>query len=69
MLWMLGAEAEALQLLAATIAHARDLGHPFTLALVLAYGAMVHQFRDQPEAVEKHTIEALALCRKHGVVY
>ncbi|MCB0064410.1 MAG: hypothetical protein KDE19_19935, partial [Caldilineaceae bacterium] len=68
-LWMLGAEEDALQQLTASVDHARALSHPYTLALVLAYGAMLHQFCGRPNAVAALATEALAICRKHGIAY
>ncbi|MEZ4868573.1 MAG: AAA family ATPase [Caldilineaceae bacterium] len=68
-LWMLGEREKAAQQMRATIEHARALGHPFTLALVLAYSAMLHQFGGEPATVVATTTEALALCHKHGITY
>ncbi|MEZ4734238.1 MAG: AAA family ATPase [Caldilineaceae bacterium] len=68
-LWMGGTPAAAFQQLATTIGQARALDHPVTLALVLAYGAMLHQFQHTPATVQALAAEALAICRKHGIVY
>jgi predicted ATPase len=53
----------------ATIAQARSLAHPFSLALTLAYAAMLHQFRREPAAVQQLAAEAIAVCAKHGNPY
>jgi DNA-binding SARP family transcriptional activator/predicted ATPase len=69
LLWMLGQPEAAAHQMRTAIAQARDLGHPFTLALVLAYAAMLHQFRCEPERVAQLTEEALGICAKHGITY
>lgn len=51
------------------IASARQLHHPFSEAIALAYAALLEVFRgDSPAALERGR-EAVALCRKHGFVY
>ncbi len=56
-------------LAAESIAVARQLRHPFSEAIALAYAALLEAFRgDTPAALERGR-EAVALCRKHGFVY
>lgn len=68
-LWLRGFPDRALAEIHATIDHARELSHPFSLALALAYAAMLHQFRGEPHAVEERSAEAAALCAKHDFRY
>lgn len=69
LLWLLGQPEAAVQQMQETIAYARDLAHPYSLALVLAYGAMLHQFRREPDQVIRLAEEALAICTKHRITY
>jgi tetratricopeptide (TPR) repeat protein len=68
-LWMLGRSEQAMQQMQATIAQARSLAHPFSLALTLAYAAMLHQFRREPAMAQQLAAEAMAVCTKHGNPY
>jgi DNA-binding SARP family transcriptional activator/predicted ATPase len=67
--WMLGDPDRALEYSRQNVARAEDLGHPFSLALALAYEAMLYHFRDEPEAARGRAEEAAALCRKYGFRY
>jgi predicted ATPase len=69
MLWLLGDAAGSLIQSEKTIRFAADLPHPFSLALALAYSAMLHQFLDEPDAAESRAEEAAAICRKHNYQY
>src|SRR4029453_5074001 len=42
-------------------------GHPFSLAIALAYAAILHQFRREPRAVHEQAEAAIALCTEQGV--
>lgn len=68
-LWLLGRPDQAMQQIQATIAQARSQAHPFTLALTLAYGTILHQFRREPAVVQQLAAEAIAVCAKHGNPY
>jgi DNA-binding winged helix-turn-helix (wHTH) protein/tetratricopeptide (TPR) repeat protein len=50
------------------IAHARELGHPFTLALALVFAAFVHQARRDVDGAFRRAVEAGAISREHGFV-
>src|SRR5262249_13716118 len=50
-------------------AQAQGLSHPFTLAAVLDYGAMFHQFRRKPRAVHEQAEAAIALCTEQRFAY
>ena len=56
----------AVQQSAEAIALARNLGHPFTLTLGLAFAAFVHQVRRDALMVRQHAVEASALAGEHG---
>jgi predicted ATPase/DNA-binding SARP family transcriptional activator len=53
----------------ASIAAARQLQHPFSEAIALAYAALLEVFRGDSLAALERGREAVALCRKHGFVY
>jgi len=54
---------------ARNIAIAEELSHPFSLALALAYSAIQHQYRREPEAAEELAEAAAAVCHKNGFRY
>jgi predicted ATPase/DNA-binding SARP family transcriptional activator len=63
------ADDAARALAASSIAAARQLHHPFSEAIALAYAALLEVFRgDCPAALERGR-EAVALCGRHGFVY
>jgi predicted ATPase len=53
----------------AALARARELEHPFSLALALNYAAILHQFRREPRATHERTEVATMLCREQGFAY
>ena len=67
--WQLGDTSEAIAKCEESIALARERSHPFSLAIALAYAAMLDVFRqDSAQALSRAT-EASELCRKHGFAY
>ena len=52
-----------------TVARAESISHPFSLALALAYSAMLHYFRDVPEPAQERAEAAGAVCRRYGFRY
>ena len=48
------------------IAYARDLEHPFTLALALVFGSLVHQWRRDVLSTRERAVEAASLAREHS---
>ena len=68
-LWGLGYPEQAVQRSCEALALARDVHHPFSLALTQAYAAMLHQFRQEPHTASKHADMALALCTEHSIAY
>jgi predicted ATPase len=68
-LWGLGYPEQAVQRSDEALALARDVHHPFSLALTQAYAAMLYQFRREPHTASKHADMALALCTEHSIAY
>jgi DNA-binding SARP family transcriptional activator/tetratricopeptide (TPR) repeat protein len=68
-LWLLGFPDQALEENRRNIAIAEELSHPFSLALALAYAAIQHQYRREPEAAEELAEAAAAICHKNGFRY
>jgi predicted ATPase len=48
---------------------ARDVSHPFSLAIALDYAAMLSVFREDAELARARAEESSAICRKYGFVY
>jgi predicted ATPase len=49
-----------------TLVLARGLGHPFTLAQMLFWSALLYQLRREPQVALAQVEEALALCTEQG---
>jgi DNA-binding SARP family transcriptional activator/predicted ATPase len=67
--WLLGESDGALDESDRNLARAESLSHPFSHALALAYAALLHQFRDEPEAARDRAETAAALCLRYGFRY
>jgi predicted ATPase len=67
--WHLGFPDRALQTVEEGLAIARELAHPFSLAIALDYLAMMYQFRREPEAAFRIAEEARGLCREYRFDY
>jgi DNA-binding SARP family transcriptional activator/predicted ATPase len=67
LLWLLGLPDPAADMSAAAIGAARALDHPLSLVYALLCGAMVHQFRGEPEAVAALAEEADARAGEYGI--
>jgi predicted ATPase len=68
-MWHLGYPDQALTISRQALALARELEHPYSLALALDYAAMLHQFRREHDTVQHKVEAALALCTAHGFAY
>jgi predicted ATPase len=68
-LWHLGYPDQALTLSRTALAQARELLHPFSLALALSYAAILHQFRREERATHERVEAAMALCSEYGFAY
>ena len=62
--WHLGYPDCALNSAEDALSVARQVSHPFSIALALAYLAMLRQFRREPEAALKAAEEARGLCQE-----
>ena len=67
--WHLGYPDRALQTAEEAVALAREVAHPFSIALALDYLAMLHQFRCEPDAAFRIAEEARSLCLEHRFDY
>jgi class 3 adenylate cyclase/tetratricopeptide (TPR) repeat protein len=67
--WHLGYLNRALKAAEQALSLAREVSHPFSIALALAYLAMLHQFRREPEAALKTAEEARGLCQEYRFDY
>ncbi|HEY3782065.1 MAG TPA: AAA family ATPase [Fimbriimonadaceae bacterium] len=68
-LWHLGRVEEAEACRNKSLELARELLHPFSLAIALNYGAMYGVFREDRELAYALADEASTVCRKHGFAY
>jgi predicted ATPase len=68
-LWHLGYPDQALTMSHTALERARELSHPFSLALALNYAAILHQFRREECAVHQRAEAATGLCIQHGFAY
>jgi predicted ATPase len=69
LLQQLGSPEEAVAASDEAIALARELAHPFSLAIALDYGAMLNVFRQQGRLALARVTEASEVCRRHGFAY
>ena len=68
-LWHLGNAEEAARKSEEALAAARQVSHPFSMAIALDYAAMLHVFQRESERALARAEEAVAVCRKHGFTY
>jgi TOMM system kinase/cyclase fusion protein len=68
-LWALGYPDQALAMSREALTLAQELSHPFTLAIALAYAAILHQFRGEPHAVHMQAEAVIALCTEQQFAY
>ncbi len=67
--WHLGYPVRALALAEEGLALAREISHPFSVALALNYLAMLHQFAGNPGAALRAATESGDICAEHGFDY
>ena len=68
-LWYLGYPDQALARIQESLALARTLSHPFSLAFALVFAAWLHQYRREPELTAKLAEAALAHSTEHGIAF
>ncbi|HEV7658181.1 MAG TPA: AAA family ATPase [Mycobacteriales bacterium] len=67
--WLLGHDDEARSTRAGAIALARDIGHPYSLAVALAYGGITSQLCDDRAELTETVAELTELCGRYGFAY
>ena len=67
--WLLGDDATAVALARGTVAHARSLDHPYSLAIALAYAAVTAQLRGEAAELRRAVAELNALCARYDFGY
>jgi predicted ATPase len=68
-LWQLGNAGEAAAKSEEALDAARQVSHPFSMAIALDYAAMLHVFQGEIERARARAEEGAAVCRKHGFAY
>jgi predicted ATPase len=68
-LWQLGYPDQALERSHEAIALARELSHPFSLAVALDLASWLHQLRREWQAVQEQAEAAITLSTDHGFSY
>jgi tetratricopeptide (TPR) repeat protein len=68
-LWELGFPDQALQRAEEVVRFARELDHPFSLAMALYYRRRVYQYCGLQSKVEQSVDEECALCQQHGFAF
>jgi predicted ATPase len=67
-LWLLGYPTQALKISHKTLALARELSHPFSLAVALCWITMLSQFRREEQTTQKQAEALIALSQEKGMV-
>jgi predicted ATPase len=65
-LWVLGYPEQALRQSQASVAHARRLAHPFSLAFALGAAIAVHQYRREWDQAQEQAEAGIALATEQG---
>jgi DNA-binding SARP family transcriptional activator/predicted ATPase len=68
-LWVLGFPDQALERITEALTLAAASGRPFEETIARCYAAMLHQYRQEPDAVEAQAKRAAVLCAEHGFAY
>jgi TOMM system kinase/cyclase fusion protein len=68
-LWYLGYPAQAAARLQEALALARELSHPFSLALALDHAAWLHQYRREERLAQEQAEADMALSREQGFAF
>lgn len=68
-LWLLGNDDAAVSHVEQAVAHARRLDHVYSMALALAYEALLHQMRGDAGKALTRAEEVVALCDRYGFAY
>jgi predicted ATPase len=65
--WALGYPTRAMQIMDQTLAHARELEHPYSVAITLLFAAQLSQLRRDPESARTQAEAAIAISREHDL--
>jgi predicted ATPase len=65
-IWMLGYPDHALHCINEALSQSQELNHPFSLAFALNLAAVLHQFRREAQAVQKHAQALITLSTEQG---
>ncbi|MGN6794985.1 MAG: AAA family ATPase [Streptosporangiaceae bacterium] len=68
-LWLLGHDEEALSACREAIAAGRAIGHPYSMAVVLAYGCITYQMCGCQDDLAETLTELRWLCQRHDFAY
>ena len=68
-MWFLGYPDQALRRIHETLALARELSHPFSLAVSLFFAAGLHQSRREGQETQEHAEAMMALSTEQGFPY
>jgi predicted ATPase len=67
--WHLGYPVRGLKFAEEGLCIAREISHPFSVALALNYLALLHQFRREPDDALKAAAESRNICAEYGFDY
>ncbi len=67
--WLLGRDDQAQSSCHGSISLARTAGHPYSLAVALAYGGITHQMRGDLPGLRDAVGELRELCERYGFAY
>ncbi|HEX7994327.1 MAG TPA: AAA family ATPase [Streptosporangiaceae bacterium] len=67
--WLLGNSDAALESCRESIATGRAVGHPYSMAVALAYAGITHQFCGQRSELGETVAELRDLCERHDFAY
>jgi DNA-binding SARP family transcriptional activator len=67
--WLLGHDEDAVASAESAISLARAIGHPYSLAVALAYGSITHQMRRDLHGLKAAVAELGELCDRYGFAY
>jgi tetratricopeptide (TPR) repeat protein len=65
--WVLGYPTQASRAMDQTLAHAKELQHPYSVGLTLLFSAQLFQLRREPGAARARADEAIAVSVEHGL--
>jgi predicted ATPase len=68
-LWLLGHADQGFRHSSEALALARAQRHPYGLAAVLIFAAILHQYRGEADLVRQHAEAAMAISGEHGFPY